>query len=304
MVESDNGQSDFDWGPRRLAILQATPWSRLWARALDVNIYSNLILIISVWLFPEFVAQAFWADGAILTLALVPIALLIDALIFLLFDQSIGKAVAGLKLQKDTGARLSFRELASRNLNLWVYGYGLAIPIVSLFTLVAAYLDLDKKGSTHWDRSSSTTVIQSGSSALRTGAALGLTLAMGLLLQIPGFLNAINPLLGISIDINSANKDLPTQIDGSTRFDRLSLSRRDTVVFYYTLIAPDGTAIPSSAISDALRISNFRDQLRVKYCRSDDFAIYKDAHLGIRFVYSLPDGKEALNVRFSSSDCA
>jgi hypothetical protein len=50
------------------------------------------------------------------------------------------------------GGRLTYASALSRSLDVWFRGFGMGIPLVSLFTLIIAHGKLTKTGVTSWDR--------------------------------------------------------------------------------------------------------------------------------------------------------
>ena len=126
-VESPAHQSNDDPGSETIA----TPWRRFWARLLDLLLGSVLIGLIVGALRPSLVAE----HEALLNLLAIPGALLIDGLVYAAFGTTPGKAVAGIRVVVDgSGQRLTLRVYLKRNFEVYLFGIGLGIPIISLIT--------------------------------------------------------------------------------------------------------------------------------------------------------------------------
>lgn len=90
--------------------------------------------------------QLFW-----LALASIPFALMLDALIYAGFGNTLGKALAGISVTKADGQRLAFGSYLRRNMRLWVSGLGLGFPIVSAISELYQYRQVKHHGYTGYD---------------------------------------------------------------------------------------------------------------------------------------------------------
>jgi len=75
----------------------------------------------------------------------------LTGLIIGLTGSSLGKVIFGVKITKLDGSLIGPVDGISRDINVWVKGLGLGIPIVALFTQGAAYQRLKGTGVTSWD---------------------------------------------------------------------------------------------------------------------------------------------------------
>jgi hypothetical protein len=62
------------------------------------------------------------------------------------------QGAVGIRITNESGERLGLAIALKRSFSVWIRGWGLGIPIVSLFTLIAAYTTLKRNGVTSWDR--------------------------------------------------------------------------------------------------------------------------------------------------------
>lgn len=163
------------------ASLEATPWSRLWARVLDVQIETFVLSFVLGLLFPAlFAAQVLQGRGGglLIGLLLLPVALLLDAVIQKLFGQTLGKAVAGIRVETVGHDRLTLDLAFRRNATMYVRGMILGIPVISLIGFWKAYDDLKAGRPASWDRDLSTRVFARRHNSARTALTAVLVLAV------------------------------------------------------------------------------------------------------------------------------
>ncbi len=134
---------------------QVRPWIRFLARQIDFA----LLTILVVFLFLTGMLPIS-NQGEPSVAALIPI---IGSICFFVFAEIImlwmlgttpGKALFKIYLSKNNGGKVDFSTACSRTILVWFKGLGLAIPVISLFTLITSYFSLRKNGTTSWDKSS------------------------------------------------------------------------------------------------------------------------------------------------------
>ena len=92
---------------------------------------------------------------------------------------TLGKWFLGLRVLTPEGQPLSFGTALSRELNVFVVGLGLSIPLISLITMITAYQRLNRDGVSSWDAPDRSVVrYQSHTALTRLRVALGLALLM------------------------------------------------------------------------------------------------------------------------------
>ncbi|CAG4909185.1 Chaperone protein DnaJ [Paraburkholderia saeva] len=137
----------------------ASPLARFFARTFDawwlVTLLSSLATYYLSRNSPEFVR---WSNvpssGMLFGLLCLPVAMIFDAAIYGVFGNTPGKAILGLKVTGLDGRRLTCTEYARRNLSVWVRGWGLGIPFVSLVTMFVQYRTLRREKQTWYDAES------------------------------------------------------------------------------------------------------------------------------------------------------
>ena len=164
----------------------AGPWARYWARKLDVLLMATILSFVAGMLFPALFMPDSWlmqGPSVLFGLVILPFALAADALVQAVFGTNLGKAIAGIKIRTLDGKRPAFGVYFSRTAELYLKGYALGVPIVSLLTLTQNYHHLDEGRLTPWDNRLSTRVYQGRGGLVRTtvAAILGIVGTVGML---------------------------------------------------------------------------------------------------------------------------
>ena len=115
-------------------------WSRFFARIFDtwlevipVAFLLGLVLGKLITGFDEWINS--YGSSLIFGILCIPVALVLDALLYQILGNTPGKAFLGLKVTTRDGQPLSFSQYLSRNFSMWVNGLALGIPIIYLFTM-------------------------------------------------------------------------------------------------------------------------------------------------------------------------
>ena len=123
-------------------VLKNSPWSRYFARALDLTVMGAIAGLIvgyaSAFWAPTFYYQLLNLHPQAQAILLLPIALVINGLVAAIFGTTMGKKVMGLRFIYLNG-RLGLAGHVLRELKVWVQGLALGIPIAWIFTGLAQY---------------------------------------------------------------------------------------------------------------------------------------------------------------------
>ncbi|MCH8685679.1 RDD family protein [Pedomonas mirosovicensis] len=144
----------------------ADAWQRFWARSFDIYLFTvaGVFLVAQTpqaWLEHEIFTTLV---GQIITdLLFLPIALFLDAIVYACFGTTPGKALAGLKLLTTHGDRLTLSQVIRRNLQIYIFGLGLGLPIIMLYCLWQRYSELSGWQFTRYDTALDTRVWSTGS---------------------------------------------------------------------------------------------------------------------------------------------
>lgn len=145
-------------------------WPRFWARTFDLAIYGLPIAFISAVAFPTVFTAISSSKGPnyLVGMLILPLMMIIDAVIISLLGSSPGKAIAGLYVADMHGNRLTLETSLRRNLQVYVGGLLLGIPLVCLIGYGQAYNQIKESGITTWDESTETRVLSTSDNGART----------------------------------------------------------------------------------------------------------------------------------------
>lgn len=143
------------------------PWVRFWARMLDIYVF-NLGVGIILW----FIAPQFLKDKISVCWVLFFAWIFVEAIMLSSFHTTPGKWLFKIKLTPTSEGQISFSQALSRSVQVWWLGLGTGLPIVSLITLINAYVNFTSKGITSWDRRVNFTVSYEEIGVLRSLAAV------------------------------------------------------------------------------------------------------------------------------------
>jgi uncharacterized RDD family membrane protein YckC len=126
--------------PDPLSYPLATRWPRFFARIFDVWWETLLIgLILGAVLGRYSASFVEWLNGPgasqLFSILCLPIALILDALLYRAVENTPGKALLGLKVGTLDGKPLSLAQYLNRNLSMWASGLALGFPLINLFTM-------------------------------------------------------------------------------------------------------------------------------------------------------------------------
>jgi uncharacterized RDD family membrane protein YckC len=128
------------------------PWRRFFARQLDTYVFALFFFVFLGLVFPSLFAtsanqgrtqELLW--NVIAIAAYVPF----EIFCFYAFGNTFGKALYGIHVIENSGDALSLSVIAKRAARVWVAGWGLGIPIVTLFTLLSSYSTLKRMVKHH-----------------------------------------------------------------------------------------------------------------------------------------------------------
>jgi uncharacterized RDD family membrane protein YckC len=291
----------------------ARPWRRFWARMLDLLLDGALIGITVGALRPSLLEE----HGLLWQLLLVPSALLIDCLVYTVFGTTPGKAVAGIQVIDDRGGgRLTFGAYFKRSVEIYIFGFGLGLPLVSLVTLFRCYRKLADGETLSWDQYAESKVTARSTSWVRTSIValiyLALIAGVGVLERRAQLERAVREerarevqrrnlaeqeLQSMARDINKMG---PMFVRPNNRFDSAHGGPGLMFTYGYTM-----TALRKSQLS-ARDLDQFRqaeqDRLFQAACRGHLIYMFDTAET-LRAHYSDRDGAELATAEVRRADC-
>lgn len=175
----------------------ASPWARLWAKALDLTIWSLALSYSLDLVAPSLMSGAAFqgSSGATLsTLILLPFAMLLDAVVLASFSTTPGAFVAGFRIEMMDHQRLSLRVAFRRGLFVYFRGLCLGIPLFNLATVYNAYRVTAAGRQASWDEDLFTRPFCYGGGLGRTALAASLMIAVRVIaFIIPTYAGAALP---------------------------------------------------------------------------------------------------------------
>lgn len=149
----------------------AGPWARFWARTLDVMLASLVLglalAIVAPGLSGSLDTMTSGLSGVIFTMVALPLAMVVDAGIYAIFGNTLGKLIAGIKVWSTEGQKLSFSAYLFRNLGVYVQGYALGIPLVNIATMIYCWRKVAAGETLRWDVASNSQCYSQGSNIAR-----------------------------------------------------------------------------------------------------------------------------------------
>jgi hypothetical protein len=169
------------------------PWRRYVARMLDNVIWGALLLFIAVFvvsfLDPELgfeIGTWFEGRGGQIggTVLLHLFAILPNALLVGLTGGNLGKWLCGICVLDETDRPIGLLRAVGREVRVFVVGLGLALPIISLITMILSHQTLKRDGATRWDKAMDLRIVHRKKGAAQyIGFAVAIILLVGLILS-------------------------------------------------------------------------------------------------------------------------
>jgi uncharacterized RDD family membrane protein YckC len=141
-MEAISNQAEHAGGATAVAT-RPRPWSRFFARMADLYVFGLVFTAFIVLAFPQVFGPSYHGRERITDMLLSFLVLLayvpFEALCMNVLGTTLGKALYGIRVTNAAGHALSLSTSFVRALSIWAGGLGAGIPLVGLFTLIAAY---------------------------------------------------------------------------------------------------------------------------------------------------------------------
>lgn len=155
------------------------PWIRYWARSVDSLLAALGFAIVIGFLSPGAFAED---DGDVaLFFSALFVWIFVEAIMLSVWGTTPGKALMRIAVTRDGVRPLAFGDALARSFRVWFFGLGMGIPIVSVFTLIAAYKKLISRGKASWDTKLDLQVNHGKVSGLRWTALVVIILIVSIL---------------------------------------------------------------------------------------------------------------------------
>lgn len=134
----------------------ATRWPRFFARLIDTwveTIFISIILGAVLGLYYAWFVEWINKPGSsqLFGLICLPIAFTLDAIIFSIFGNTLGKALLGLRVGSIDGKQLNFAQYLERNFSIWKSGFAFGVPLFNLYTMAKQSNRVIKYGVASYD---------------------------------------------------------------------------------------------------------------------------------------------------------
>ena len=96
------------------------------------------------------------------------------------FENTPGKALLNIRLRTVEGRSLRLDQAFQRSARVWFFGLGAGLPIISILTMAASYVKLNREGITAWDKQGNV-VVSHGSIGKHRWVGIGLFIGFYLL---------------------------------------------------------------------------------------------------------------------------
>jgi uncharacterized RDD family membrane protein YckC len=281
----------------------AGPWSRYWARTLDLTLWTFLLAVIFGLLVPRWLDTP--ADMServhtqLLGLVFLPAAMLGDALTYAIFGGTPGRRLAGLTVRDSGGRKLSPPIYLRRNLGVYVNGMALGLGLIGLIALIHQYRVVSGGRLTSWDGRCDARVSRVRGGLPRTAVTAVITV----LLSVGGFgLGAYmeSPEHQLQWMAFVANVFSPTDQDPNLRFERVRAAP-GLVLGYDFRVLPE-----ARDTQHMLRSAGQREQLHRRLAESmcADFADLLSQNGRLRFHYADTHEVTLADIEVTRADCA
>jgi uncharacterized RDD family membrane protein YckC len=277
--------------------LHARPWTRFFARFLDLSVFGFVLGILSAIFYPDFFSDKDSVNGLIILFCW----FLVEPIFLSLFGTTLGKYLFNIKVRDLNGNKPKFYSAFARSFWVWCAGYGFGIPIVYLFTLSSSYSQLKNTGTTSWDKNIFVVthgdygLIKSIISFLIISSAIGLQIwSVSDKYQIP---NKQPSSYDYTKEIEKENKSLPVMLDSETEFFKMSFSN-NTLYYQYRLVNKDAKDINSS-----MYYTYMKNQILPKACSTSDPNPTLAKGYNLSFEYFDKNNNPITTILIKPSDC-
>lgn len=131
----------------------ATGWQRFWSKNFDIITLSLGVGAAFAVLFPDTFLSQIESDpsGRLLGIMLLPVVFVVDALILVLFGNTLGRALIGIRVENVDHSRPGIGTALGRGMRVWCFGCALGIPIAAIATYKVNFDKVSRGDQTSWD---------------------------------------------------------------------------------------------------------------------------------------------------------
>lgn len=184
--------------------VKAGPWRRFFARPFDLWWEILVVGYIAVIAAPNIVIP--WLNDfptrSVLIVLSVGFALLLDSVTYMIFGNTPGKALLGIRVKSILGkGYLNQGEYLYRNLSFWGSGLWFGIPLITFIPLIVGYLNVKNGNRTEYDVANECQVYYEPIGIFRHFLFVVLSFALTYALGISGFMLKYVQITQLSIPV-------------------------------------------------------------------------------------------------------
>ncbi len=206
------------------------PWIRFFARTLDLVVLGLIVGLLFVFFMPSLVTFSNILNGIIILF----LWFLIEPIFISNWGTTLGKCIFNIKITDINGKRPNLRQSYIRSFQVFLVGYGLGLPVISVIALWLSHRKLVKTKTTYWDNEKF--IITHGKvSWIRCLIAiliLGLDVAVIAWGTVSGNTSRQINSIVIQKELNSLNQGLPKKLDGETELTKIYMENNNFVYQY------------------------------------------------------------------------
>ncbi|MFD2262238.1 RDD family protein [Lacibacterium aquatile] len=226
------------------------PWSRYWARSVDLAVFSLPLIVLMPFLMTLIRTPGFAWVLPVTVISAWLLTLVLDAMVYGRFGVTPGKWIFGLTIRTLDGGRPSFLVLLKRNLLIFVFGFGCFLPPVALLTMGLSYGAASRGAPCRWDRATGCNVQWKRVSPWRWVIVLGMPYLLPILFlaasggKVFAGQKWTNPVTGVSTELPLIWRDVSLPDQRASKTYVFAAPLRGIIL---THIAADGSDLAAQA---------------------------------------------------------
>ena len=220
----------------RDAVPTAGPWSRYFARQIDLTLWAVVSVGALAFALIIFAPQLFYslteANSAAIGMLGVALAMLVNGIVVGIFGNSIGKAIFGIRVYRvGSDKKLPFLTSLKRELKVWVFGLGIGFPLATLVTVIIQFRKVSSGKPAGYDKGEFLVQQKAGSGRITLGIIISL-----LLIGAAGALNAWGsiPTQHTMVSWNNPDSGKSTTLSSAWQYDRQTVEGATSSTFINT----------------------------------------------------------------------
>jgi len=124
------------------------PWRRWLARIVDYTVGGFVLGFLLAFIAPE---TSIFDNNLTATLVVCAFWVIAEPFVHAWFGNTPGKALFAISVKQQDGRSLRVDQALARSLRVWLFGVGVGLPLISLFTMAHSHGRLRRSGATSWD---------------------------------------------------------------------------------------------------------------------------------------------------------